>query len=186
MKVYPGNKGWHCFGCHQGGDVISFVQQYFSLDFISAVRKLNDDFNLHLPIDERVDRDAEKRAREEAYRRRKAEERRQKRLKALQKARDEALTKFATLDIAAENIASEASLCGLEGIEDPDLYNIILEGISDSTVSAIKNVDGAWYRFCEADMNLRLFEQEERNRQEQTTNNTHNPSDGTHNPSDRR
>lgn len=170
MKVYPGNKGWHCFGCHQGGDVISFVQQYFGLDFISAVRKLNDDFNLHLPIDERPDREAQKKAREEAYRRRKAEERRQKRLKAIQKARDEALTEFAKLDRDAENLASEASLCGLDGIADPDLYNIILDGLNDRTVYAVTHLEDAWYRFCEADSKLRDYEKASNNKPESNTN----------------
>lgn len=175
MKVYPGNKGWHCFGCHQGGDVISFVRQYFGLDFLSAVRKLNDDFNLHLPIDERPDRETEKKNREDAYRRRKACERRQKRLVELQKARDKALTEFAELDREAENIASEASLFGLEGIEDPDLYNIILDNISNKTVNAVKNVDGAWYRFCESESKLRDFETEYYN--QANCNDQDNPTD---------
>lgn len=25
MRVYPGDKGFYCFGCHQGGDVIDFL-----------------------------------------------------------------------------------------------------------------------------------------------------------------
>ncbi|MBR2617286.1 MAG: DNA primase, partial [Clostridia bacterium] len=31
---------YHCFGCHTGGDVIKFVQEYESLTFIDAVRLL--------------------------------------------------------------------------------------------------------------------------------------------------
>lgn len=160
MKVYPGNKGWHCFGCHQGGDVIAFVRQYFGLDFLSAIRKLNDDFSLHLPIDERPDREAEKKAREEAYRRRKAEEWRKKQLSALRKARDDALTEYVRLDRLAENMALETNLSGLEAIAGPDVYNILLDGVSSETVYAVKHVDEAWYSFAESESNLRDFENE--------------------------
>jgi DNA primase len=50
LKVYPGDRGWHCFGCHAGGDVLDFVQLYFGLNLPAACEKLNDDFNLGLPI----------------------------------------------------------------------------------------------------------------------------------------
>ncbi|MFH0873382.1 MAG: DNA primase [Candidatus Komeilibacteria bacterium] len=33
---------WHCFGCNQGGDVISFVQQYEGLEFPEALKLLAD------------------------------------------------------------------------------------------------------------------------------------------------
>lgn len=49
LKIYSGGRGWYCFGCGEGGDVISFVQKLFNLDFIGAVKRLNDDFNLNLP-----------------------------------------------------------------------------------------------------------------------------------------
>lgn len=46
----------HCFVCGKSADVIKFVQVYFGLDFQSAIRKLNDDFCLCLPIGQRIDR----------------------------------------------------------------------------------------------------------------------------------
>ena len=46
----------HCFVCGQSADVIKFVQVYFSLDFQSAISKLNDDFCLGLPIGQKIDR----------------------------------------------------------------------------------------------------------------------------------
>lgn len=49
LKIYSGGRGWYCFGCGEGGDVISFVQKLFGLDFMSALHKLNDDFGLNLP-----------------------------------------------------------------------------------------------------------------------------------------
>lgn len=51
LKLYPGTGGWHCFGCQRGGSVIDFVAQVFDLDMMGAVRKLNTDFALALPLD---------------------------------------------------------------------------------------------------------------------------------------
>ena len=51
LKLYPGAKGFFCFGCHTGGSVIDFVAQLYGLDALGAVRRLNDDFHLGLPID---------------------------------------------------------------------------------------------------------------------------------------
>lgn len=31
---------YHCFGCHCGGDVFTFVKEYEKISFIEAVRKL--------------------------------------------------------------------------------------------------------------------------------------------------
>ena len=46
------DSGFHCFVCGASGDVIGFVQELFSLRFIDAVKKLNDDFGLGLPTGE--------------------------------------------------------------------------------------------------------------------------------------
>lgn len=60
--------GYHCFVCGSGGDVIHFVQHIFGLDFLSALDKLNTDFDLGIPLDRkptlREQRDAQKRHRE--------------------------------------------------------------------------------------------------------------------------
>ena len=48
FKIYPDSRGFYCFGCGAGGDVITFVKQLFDLDFIGAVKKLNSDFSLGL------------------------------------------------------------------------------------------------------------------------------------------
>lgn len=44
---------WKCFVCGAGGDVIAFIQAYFGLSFMDAVKKLNYDFKLGLPIGEK-------------------------------------------------------------------------------------------------------------------------------------
>lgn len=56
MKIYSGSRGFYCFGCGMSGSVIDFVMQYFNLNFQEAITKLNDDFNLGLPIGEKLDR----------------------------------------------------------------------------------------------------------------------------------
>lgn len=48
LKIYRGNKGWHCFGCGVGGSVIDFVMIYFNIDFKQAVTKIDTDFKLCL------------------------------------------------------------------------------------------------------------------------------------------
>ena len=48
-KIYPENL--HCFGCGTHVDVIGFTQKMFGLDKpIDAVKKLNEDFGLHIEI----------------------------------------------------------------------------------------------------------------------------------------
>lgn len=36
--LYPDGQGWYCYGCGQGGDAISFVQNLNNLGFIEAVK----------------------------------------------------------------------------------------------------------------------------------------------------
>lgn len=43
-------KYFHCFVCGCGGDVIDFTRKLFHLNWFDAVRKINDDFALNLPI----------------------------------------------------------------------------------------------------------------------------------------
>lgn len=51
LKLYPRMGGFYCFGCHSGGSVLDFVAQLYGLDALGAVRRLNDDFHLGLPVD---------------------------------------------------------------------------------------------------------------------------------------
>lgn len=48
LKVYDGDRGWHCFGCGAGGSVIDFAMRLFDLDFKGACLRLNEDFRLGL------------------------------------------------------------------------------------------------------------------------------------------
>lgn len=46
LKIYPGARGWHCFGCGEGGDVIDFVRRLLNISFVEAMDRLNTDFRL--------------------------------------------------------------------------------------------------------------------------------------------
>ena len=48
LKIYPGNGGWHCFGCGRGGSVIDFVMEHESCDFKTAVLAIDNVMGLHL------------------------------------------------------------------------------------------------------------------------------------------
>lgn len=64
LKIYSDNRGWYCFGCNRGGDVIDFVRLLYNLNFPAACKKLNDDFALGLSIDGKRDYYAEREARD--------------------------------------------------------------------------------------------------------------------------
>src|SRR5262247_4406434 len=40
FNVNPHRQIFHCFGCHKGGDVFTFIREYEGLSFIEAVRRL--------------------------------------------------------------------------------------------------------------------------------------------------
>src|SRR5262245_45876191 len=40
FNVNPHRQTFHCFGCHKGGDVFTFIQEYESLSFVEAVKRL--------------------------------------------------------------------------------------------------------------------------------------------------
>jgi len=40
FNVNPHKQIFHCFGCHKGGDVFSFVREYENIGFVDAVRRL--------------------------------------------------------------------------------------------------------------------------------------------------
>ena len=48
MRIYQ--RSFHCFVCHATGDVIQFVMGVLGLPFRDAMQRLNEDFNIGLPI----------------------------------------------------------------------------------------------------------------------------------------
>jgi len=49
FTVFPETSSFYCFGCHEGGDVISFVEKYENLEYIEAVRLLADRAGMTVP-----------------------------------------------------------------------------------------------------------------------------------------
>ena len=51
FNVNPHRQIFHCFGCHKGGDVFTFVREYENLSFTEAVKRLADRANIPLEFD---------------------------------------------------------------------------------------------------------------------------------------
>jgi DNA primase len=49
FNVNANKQIFHCFGCHKGGDVFSFVKEYENIDFPDAVRRLAE--RAHIPLE---------------------------------------------------------------------------------------------------------------------------------------
>lgn len=48
MKIYSGQRGFHCFGCGAHGSVIDFVMLLYDISFRQAILRINADFGLGL------------------------------------------------------------------------------------------------------------------------------------------
>ncbi len=51
FNVNPHKQIFHCFGCHKGGDVFTFVKDYENISFVDAVKRLADRANIALEFD---------------------------------------------------------------------------------------------------------------------------------------
>ena len=51
FNVNPHKQIFHCFGCHKGGDVFTFVKEYENIDFPDAVRRLAERARIPLEMD---------------------------------------------------------------------------------------------------------------------------------------
>lgn len=70
LKVYKETgRGWYCFGCHAGGDVIDMAKRFYGLEFKAALARLNEEFSLGLPLDRQLTRQERKAVTEEIERR---------------------------------------------------------------------------------------------------------------------
>jgi DNA primase len=52
FNVNPHKQIFHCFGCHKGGDVFTFVKEYENIGFVDAVRRLADRAKIPLESDQ--------------------------------------------------------------------------------------------------------------------------------------
>ncbi|MDB6016864.1 MAG: dnaG [Pedosphaera sp.] len=51
FNVNPQKQIFHCFGCHKGGDVFTFVKEFESIQFMDAVRRLAERAKIPLEFD---------------------------------------------------------------------------------------------------------------------------------------
>ncbi|MCE2706168.1 MAG: DNA primase [Proteobacteria bacterium] len=49
LSINSKEQFFHCFGCGESGNVITFVMNYFGLDFVEAIKKLARDCGVHIP-----------------------------------------------------------------------------------------------------------------------------------------
>lgn len=68
MKIYPDGRGYYCFSCGAGGDVVKFVAGVYGLGNEEAARKLIEDFALPIDLEHMTYR--EKREREKRIKKR--------------------------------------------------------------------------------------------------------------------
>lgn len=144
-KIYPGNRGWHCFGCHKGGDVLDFVQLYFGLDFQEAAAKLDDDMRLGLSIGKELSSSDKADAKRFADERRRRFEERRKQRERLVTAYNTALDEYVACDIILRRCKPVSPTIGL----------------TDAFCWAAQNIDRAAYELAEAEAALFRFHQAE-------------------------
>ena len=136
MKVYKGNGGYHCFGCGAHGSIIDFVMQYFGLSFKEAIIKINEDFSLGLPIDEKLDRRKHLEMQKQAFLRKREMDARKAKQEELEKAYWAAFDEWKMLDDNKRNYAPKSPT-------DP-LHPLFVE--------ALKNIAGAAYNLSCAEI----------------------------------
>ena len=129
MKIYPGNKGWHCFGCGKGGDVLDFVRELFGLTLPGAIERIDSDFGLGLPLHAVLSPAERKKA--DALARERKEKARRDRL-ARQIAQD-------SYNLALDRYAAYDRIALSERPTTP------YDGISDDYARAVQKIEYAWY-----------------------------------------
>ena len=141
FKAYPGQRGYHCFGCGAHGSVIDFVMLYFGLSFKDALAKINEDFSIGLPIGERI---SLRQRREMEHRQRERQEERNREQRELERLDGEY---WAAFDLWQKYDTNKREYAPKSPSEDfHPLY-----------VEAIKNIDYASYLLDTAEMRLRNY-----------------------------
>lgn len=143
LKVYDGTRGWHCYGCGEGGDIFDFVAKFFDIGFADAVKRINADFCLGFPLEKPTEKEVQKaREKAEALRKKRDNERREH--DKLVRDYLTALEWYTTLDrIKLEYIPTE-------------------NDVNEMYAFACLNIDGAEYALDVAECRLRKYELERR------------------------
>ena len=145
MHIYSGEKGFHCFVCGAGGDVIDFVMRLFNLGFREACQKLDEDFHLGFGLNEQKSEEDRKQAEREYRLLMERKEARRREHERLLCQYDIAYNRFTFLDILKMRNRPTR----------PD------KPISDEYIYACQNIDAAWQAVLDAAEQIRIFEQKE-------------------------
>ena len=130
FKAYPGTRGYYCFGCNQSGSVIDFVMKFFGLSVGDAIKKINEDFSLGLPIGEKLDRRKQLEMNRQAFMRKRALDAEKAEQERLENAYWTAFDEWKRLDTNKIRYAPETQT----------------EPLHPLFVEALKNISGAEYR----------------------------------------
>lgn len=145
FKAYAGDRGYYCYGCHASGSVIDFVMQYFSIPFGDAIKKINEDFSLVLPIGEKLNRRKQLEMQKQEFLRKREINARKAKQEEIEKAYWAAFEECKRLDDNRRNYA-------------PKLHT---EPLHPLFVEALKNIAGAEYNLSCAE--IARYEYENRN-----------------------
>ena len=145
FKAYPGTRGFYCFGCHESGSVIDFVMKFFGLSFGDAIKKINEDFSLGLPIGEKIDRRKQLEMNRQAFIRKREMNAQKQKAQELENAYWTAFDEWKRLDTNKIRYEPETQT----------------EPLHPLFVEALKNISGAEYRLECAE--IERYEHERRN-----------------------
>ena len=136
FKAYPGTRGFYCYGCHESGSVIDFVIKFFGLSFGDAIKKINEDFSLGLPIGEKLDRRKQLEMQKQAFLRKREMNARKAKQEELEKAYWAAFDEWKRLDDNRRNYAPKTPT----------------EPLHTLFVEALKNIASAEYNLSCAEI----------------------------------
>lgn len=130
FKAYPGTRGFYCYGCNESGSVIDFVMKFFGLSFGDAIKKINEDFSLGMPIGEKLDRRKQLEMNRQAFMRKRAVDAEKAEQERLDNAYWAAFDEWKRLDTNKIRYAPDTPTAPLHPL----------------FVEALKNISGAEYR----------------------------------------
>lgn len=96
---------YHCWVCGAKGNVITFVKEFFGIDFLSTISKLNQDFRLGLPIGQKMTLRQQKELHDKVIERKKIKEQQRLKKEAYDKLHDELWSEWTRLDNNRRNYA---------------------------------------------------------------------------------
>jgi DNA primase len=67
FNINPQRKIYHCFGCHAGGDVFKFIQEYENVDFMESVKRLAERAGIVLEFEQNPEAEKSRRLKDTLY-----------------------------------------------------------------------------------------------------------------------